>query len=124
MRWWSQSMRYGWRRALVHLALAITATPAAAAPQTSPAPQPPSRVIWAFGDSLTAGYGLPPEAGFTTKLQAALRRAGIAATVRNGGVAGDTAAPGVPARRIRAPNRARSFRSEHMKTPQHTALRR
>lgn len=49
-------------------------------------------MIWAFGDSLSAGYGLPPEAGFTTKLQAALRRAGIAATVRNGGVAGDTAA--------------------------------
>lgn len=49
-------------------------------------------MVWAFGDSLSAGYGLPPEAGFTTKLQAALRRSGIAATVRNGGVAGDTAA--------------------------------
>jgi len=30
--------------------------------------------------------------GFTAKLQAALRRAGVAATVSNGGVAGDTAA--------------------------------
>lgn len=49
-------------------------------------------LIWAFGDSLTAGYGLPPEQGFTARLQAALRRAGIAATVRNGGVSGDTAA--------------------------------
>jgi acyl-CoA thioesterase-1 len=49
-------------------------------------------LIWAFGDSLAAGYGLPPADGFTTKLQAALRKAGIAATVRNGGVAGDTAA--------------------------------
>ena len=51
-------------------------------------------LIWAFGDSLTAGYGLPPEQGFTAQLQAALRRQGIAATVRNGGVAGDTAAQG------------------------------
>ncbi|MEG3175557.1 arylesterase [Sphingomonas sp. RB3P16] len=49
-------------------------------------------LIWAFGDSLTAGYGLAPELGFTAKLQAALRKAGIAATVRNGGIAGDTAA--------------------------------
>lgn len=53
---------------------------------------PPARVIWAFGDSLSAGYGLPPALGFTARLQAALRRAGIAATVRNGGIAGDTAA--------------------------------
>jgi acyl-CoA thioesterase-1 len=49
-------------------------------------------VIWAFGDSLSAGYGLPPALGFTVKLEAALRQAGVAATVRNGGVAGDTAA--------------------------------
>ena len=49
-------------------------------------------LIWAFGDSLSAGYGLPPGDGFTTKLQAALRKTGVAATVRNGGVAGDTAA--------------------------------
>ena len=49
-------------------------------------------LIWAFGDSLSAGYGLPPADGFTAKLQAALRKAGTPATVRNGGVAGDTAA--------------------------------
>ena len=49
-------------------------------------------LIWAFGDSLTAGYGLPPAQGFTSQLQAALRRAGVPAEVRNGGVAGDTTA--------------------------------
>lgn len=49
-------------------------------------------VIWAFGDSLVAGYGLPPAQGFTAQLQAALRGAGVSATVRNGGVAGDTVA--------------------------------
>ena len=72
-------------RALIAL-LALVASPAGATPA-----QP---VIWAFGDSLVAGYGLPPNQGFTTQLQAALRRAGVAATVRNGGVAGDTAAQG------------------------------
>lgn len=53
---------------------------------------PGAPVIWAFGDSLSAGYGLPPAAGFPARLQDALRKAGVAATVRNGGVAGDTAA--------------------------------
>lgn len=62
----------------------ICALPAAAAPRAP--------LIWAFGDSLSAGYGLPPDRGFTAQLQAALRGAGVAATVRNGGVAGDTAA--------------------------------
>ena len=61
----------------------------AGAPATPRAP-----LIWAFGDSLAAGYGLPPEQGFTAQLQAALRTHGVAATVRNGGVAGDTAAQG------------------------------
>ncbi len=59
-------------------------------PAAQAAPRAP--LIWAFGDSLSAGYGLPPAQGFTAQLQAALRRAGVAATVRNGGVAGDTAA--------------------------------
>ncbi len=52
----------------------------------------PEQLVWAFGDSLVAGYGLPPREGFTSQLQLALRRAGLAASVRNGGIAGDTAA--------------------------------
>ncbi|KTT73778.1 acyl-CoA thioesterase [Sphingomonas endophytica] len=64
----------------------VLAAPAAAAPRAP--------LIWAFGDSLTAGYGVPPAQGFTAQLQAELRRRGVAATVRNGGVAGDTAAQG------------------------------
>ncbi|WP_010163260.1 arylesterase [Sphingomonas sp. PAMC 26617] len=59
---------------------------------TMAAASPGAPVIWAFGDSLSAGYGLPPAAGFPARLQDALRRVGVAATVRNGGVAGDTAA--------------------------------
>jgi len=51
-------------------------------------------LIWALGDSLTAGYGLLPAQGFTNQLQDALRRSGVPATVRNGGIAGDTSAQG------------------------------
>jgi acyl-CoA thioesterase I len=49
-------------------------------------------LVLAFGDSLTAGYGLNPGLGFAPQLQAMLRRHGIAARVADGGVSGDTAA--------------------------------
>lgn len=48
----------------------------------------------AYGDSLTAGYGLKPAESFPVRLQAALRRSGVAARVHNGGVSGDTTAAG------------------------------
>jgi acyl-CoA thioesterase-1 len=67
---------------------ALLALPGAA----SASPERP--LIWALGDSLFAGYGLPPRSGFVPQLQAALRRAGVPAEVRNGGVSGDTAAQG------------------------------
>jgi acyl-CoA thioesterase-1 len=51
-------------------------------------------LVWALGDSLTAGYGLLPAQGFTNQLQDALRRSAVPATVRNGGIAGDTSAQG------------------------------
>lgn len=50
------------------------------------------RLILAFGDSLTAGYGLKPAEAFPAQLEAALRRDGIAVQVRNAGVSGDTTA--------------------------------
>lgn len=49
-------------------------------------------LVLAFGDSLTAGYGLDPGLGFAPQLQATLRRQGIAARVADGGVSGDTSA--------------------------------
>ncbi len=52
------------------------------------------KLVLAFGDSLTAGYGLKPAESFPAQLQAALRRNGIAARVHNGGVSGDTTAAG------------------------------
>jgi acyl-CoA thioesterase-1 len=50
--------------------------------------------ILAFGDSLTAGYGLAKEDGFAARLEAALRAKGIEAQVIDGGVSGDTTAGG------------------------------
>jgi len=59
------------------------------------ASQPPERpLVLAFGDSLTAGYGLDQGLGFAPQLQATLRRHGIAATVIDGGVSGDTSEAG------------------------------
>ena len=54
----------------------------------------PIRLL-AFGDSLTAGYGLPHEDGFEAQLGAALHRAGHDVTILDGGVSGDTSAGGV-----------------------------
>lgn len=50
--------------------------------------------ILAFGDSLTAGFGLPRRQGFVPQLEAYLRRQGIRARIANAGVSGDTAAQG------------------------------
>ncbi len=54
----------------------------------------PVRIL-AFGDSLTAGYGLPEAEGFPAQLEAALAAAGVEAEVINGGVSGDTTAGGL-----------------------------
>jgi len=48
----------------------------------------------ALGDSLTAGYGLPPEQGFTVVLEKALKAKGYDVQVVNAGVSGDTTAGG------------------------------
>jgi acyl-CoA thioesterase-1 len=47
-----------------------------------------------FGDSLTAGYGLPRADGFEAQLGAALKRAGFEVVILDGGVSGDTSAGG------------------------------
>ena len=63
---------------------------------------PPSRAnadaltIVAFGDSLTAGYMLPPDDGFPEQLQAELKKKGYEdVTVKNAGVSGDTTSGGL-----------------------------
>ena len=59
-----------------------------------PAKAEPVTVV-ALGDSLTAGYGLPPEQGLVPQLQGWLTAAGAEVTVVNAGVSGDTTAGGL-----------------------------
>lgn len=70
--------------ALLVLVLGTGGTPAAE----------PVRLL-ALGDSLTAGYGLAEEEGFTEQLEAALEGRGHEVEVINGGVSGDTTAGGL-----------------------------
>lgn len=49
----------------------------------------------ALGDSLTAGYELPPGTGFPAQLEAALKAEGADVVVRDAGVSGDTTAGGL-----------------------------
>ncbi|MCL2453205.1 MAG: arylesterase, partial [Alphaproteobacteria bacterium] len=49
----------------------------------------------AFGDSLTAGYGLAASAAFPSILEKRLREEGYNLTVVNAGVSGDTASDGL-----------------------------
>ncbi|MBI5162537.1 MAG: arylesterase [Magnetospirillum sp.] len=53
----------------------------------------PVRIL-AFGDSLTAGWGLPAGQSFAEQLEKALRAEGLDVTVINAGVSGDTTAGG------------------------------
>jgi acyl-CoA thioesterase-1 len=65
-----------------------------AAPLRAQTAQAPVKIV-VLGDSLTAGLGLPVEAAFPAKLDAALKRKGVAATVTNAGGSGDTASGGL-----------------------------
>lgn len=67
------------------LALTVSLSPVWAEPVT----------IAALGDSLTQGYGLPPEHGFVPQLQAWLDAAGAEVEMINAGVSGDTTAGGL-----------------------------
>ena len=66
------------------------ATPAAS---TTPAENVPK--IVAFGDSLTAGYGLAPQESYPALLQKMIDADGFKYEVVNAGVSGDTSAGGV-----------------------------
>lgn len=74
-------------RILPFLLFAGLSSTVSAAPVAKP-------LILAYGDSLTAGYNLDRGLGFAPQLQATLRRHGIAATVADGGVSGDTTTGG------------------------------
>ena len=53
-----------------------------------------------FGDSLMAGYQLPPGDGFPDQLEAALKAKGLDVTIANAGVSGDTTTGGPCAHRL------------------------
>ncbi len=73
-------------------------TSSAPAPAQAPAtPTPTENVpkIVAFGDSLTAGYGLAPRESYPALLQKMIDADGFKYEVVNAGVSGDTSAAGV-----------------------------
>ncbi len=80
---------YGSRRGFLKAGLGLLLSAGAARAASL---RPP--LVLAYGDSLTAGYQLPPAASFPAQLEAALRRSGVGATVHNAGVSGDTSAQG------------------------------
>jgi acyl-CoA thioesterase I len=87
---------------VLFLMLVLTAcrgeAPKGAPPTSPPAPSKPTKSlpkIVAFGDSLTAGHGLPQSASYPALLQKKLDADGFAYEVVNAGVSGDTTAGGV-----------------------------
>ena len=56
-------------------------------------PAKPIKMV-AFGDSLTAGLGLPADQAFPVRLQKALKSKGINVDMINAGVSGDTTSGG------------------------------
>jgi acyl-CoA thioesterase-1 len=75
--------------AAVNLALLLCVTQVWAADGGKPV-----RIV-AFGDSLTAGLGLPPSEAFPSQLQKSLTAKGLKVEIANAGVSGDTTAAGL-----------------------------
>lgn len=67
--------------------------PSGAAAQGAAQARPTTIVT--LGDSLSAGYGLPRDAAFTSQLETALKGAGRAVVVPNTGVSGETTTGGL-----------------------------
>ncbi len=74
--------------------LLVWAPGAAAGAGAGAGAEPDAPVVVVLGDSLTAGYGLPPEQAFPARLAARLAGSGVAARVVDAGVSGDTSAGG------------------------------
>lgn len=78
---------------IIVLILAFLMTGAASAQTSAAASAKPVKIV-AFGDSLTAGLGLPADQAFPAKLQKALKSKGIEVDIVNAGVSGDTTSGG------------------------------
>lgn len=64
-------------------------------PASSESPASPLRTVLVLGDSLAAGYGLDAAQAFPALLQRKVEAAGLAYTVVNAGVSGDTTSGGL-----------------------------
>jgi acyl-CoA thioesterase I len=80
--------------AIVNLWLVVALALAGQAAALDAGKSAPVRIV-AFGDSLTAGYRLPPNEAFPVQLEAALKAKGLNVEVANAGVSGDTTAAGL-----------------------------
>jgi acyl-CoA thioesterase-1 len=87
------SRTYGGFFGLVQLCASVLILVASAWSATVAVAQPVHIVV--LGDSLSAGFGLPADAAFPARLERALQSKGIAASIANAGVSGDTAADGL-----------------------------
>lgn len=76
----------------MHIAVLMLALMTVANPAWADATKPIKLVV--FGDSLSAGLGLPAQDAFPAKLQKALQAKGIAVDMTNAGVSGDTSSGG------------------------------
>lgn len=90
-----QTKQVGMLAALINLTLAMTMLFQMTGAHAAAAAAPGEIRIVAFGDSLTAGYGLKPGQAFPDVLQMALRSRGHDVAVVNAGVSGDTTAAGL-----------------------------
>lgn len=90
--------RYGAMARIIHslrrsaLALLVAVAGATAAPALRA--EAPLKIV-AFGDSLTAGYGLATQDAFPARLERALKARGFRVEIDNAGVSGDTATAGL-----------------------------
>ena len=82
-----RAVQVGLQAAVVALAAALAFAPASAEARAL-------RIV-ALGDSLTAGFGLPPGQAFPDVLQRALKARGFDVEIVNAGVSGDTATDGL-----------------------------
>ena len=87
--------RYGWRGAMVALALAgcgsEDATPASDQAPATPAVGQRGRIVF-LGTSLTAGLGLDPEQAYPALIQRKIDSTGLSFEAVNAGVSGETSA--------------------------------
>ena len=87
-------IRINRRLAIATMAAAIGGIVAAGMARSAPTADRPITIV-ALGDSLTAGLGLASQDAFPAKLQKALAAKGLAVTIADAGVSGDTTSGGL-----------------------------